>query len=332
MSNVLTDQNDSSTSKLRRAPRLTKLGNTNNRALRYEVIRDETAEFGLAEAEAYLSLDPIPGERSVDSTAVQSLVDHIKNGTYNENSVVIATVWLGNVEHRLNGQHTAWAVASMEGKVVLELRQTVYKVTSEAQMKRLYATFDAGKPRTRQHLLKAMMVDLDCVEGIPPSMVARVSNGFKHWHYPARVDYLRVTPQQVAATIDQSHSDLFNTVGMYYAEAFKHCSLVKRASLVAAMFATFDKLPTRATEFWDPIVHNIGLTSKDDPRYRLREYLERTTLSSRNPNGKKSVRVNDDDVYNTAINMWNKWRTGDQVRQTIRILRGGSNKTRPKVK
>jgi len=53
------------------------------------------------------------------------------------------------------------------------------------------------------------------------------------------------------------------------------------------------------------------LTSKEDARWLLREYLEGVTIDK--PSGNKMV-VDPETCYKIAIQAWNKWRTKEAVR------------------
>jgi len=96
---------------------------------------------------------------------------------------------------------------------------------------------------------------------------------------------------------------------------------MKRAGVVAALFATFDKLGGKAAEFWDPVANGLGISEKTDPRYMLREYLN-THGQSKGARAVASTTmfVGAEDTYRICISAWNKWRTGEKQSRTYQTL------------
>jgi hypothetical protein len=110
-------------------------------------------------------------------------------------------------------------------------------------------------------------------------------------------------------------SELFTLVGIFGCQAWKESRFMLRKPVVAAMFETFGKVPTIASEFWETIATGLRIDSKLDARYKLREDLLKKYTPI--PTGRKlsDVKRNmtDEQVYRLCIVAWNRWRKDEKV-------------------
>ena len=80
---------------------------------------------------------------------------------------------------------------------------------------------------------------------------------------------------------------------------------------------TFNKVVSKSVEFWTPIYDGLNLDSKNDPRYRLKEYLERTVSQCRTGRHDIGTLVKtQEDIYRACIACWNHWRRGEELSTT----------------
>ena len=107
---------------------------------------------------------------------------------------------------------------------------------------------------------------------------------------------------------------------------------MKRASIVAAMFTTFNKAVKDSKEFWDAVRDGIGFDQKHDPRLKLRNSLMTAKISQmgeRHTNRKGSAKVVlGEELIRWSINAWNAWRKGE----SLTVLRAHLKSDRPKAK
>lgn len=282
-------------------------------ALTAEKVRDTTSKFTVDKAVEYIELRVFPGERDVSDAHVQHLVDEINSGRFNWDVVIMARAELRGVTYKINGQHTAWARLAVPDEPSPVVREIVYRVDSDEQLKALYATFDRAKPRSDTHLTRLELLGTAAADGLAPRTVTRITPGFKLWKYPVREQYARVGPAEIAAVVNQQYAKLFNLVGKFYATFDKNgLAVMERSPVVAAMFETFDRFPSVAPAFWRDTIDGTNLV-KSDARWHLRRYLETSTLGKfSNVPGVKIV--NTEEMYLTCLAAWNRWRKNEEVK------------------
>ena len=292
--------------------------------LKLDVVLDRVGKFDHAAATKFLELETFGDERVVSDQHVQRLSDEIRLGTFNETNVVIATAQLGSKTFAINGQHTAWSVLSQPKDFLLNVRQIVYRVTNEEQLRLLYATFDRNKVRSDSHVTQVIASTLPMAEGLWPSKIGYLANAFAFWQWETESERRRLTAQQVVGVIDRDYRELFKKVGACYMRNGVK-SPIARSSVLAAMFATFSVVPTRANEFWDIVGSGVGFgDDKGHPAYQLRELLNKLGRHTGRVQDRKAL--TNEEVYRICISSWNRWRKNERMLSTPR-----ASKDRQKV-
>jgi hypothetical protein len=282
-------------------------------ALDAEKVRDGAVVLTTAKAVEYIELRVFPGEREVSDTHVQTLVDEMNRGRFNWDVVILARAELRGVVYKINGQHTSWARLALPDEPSPSVREVVYRVGSDEQLKALYATFDRAKPRSDTHLTRLELLGTAATDGLSARTITKVTPGFKAWKYPNREDYRRVGPAEVAAIVNAQYPKLFNTVGKFFAGVdVAAAPLADRSPVLAALFETFDRFPSLAPEFWRDCLEGTNLV-KTDARWHLRKYLEASSLSRKGSNTDKKI-VTNEEMYLTCLAAWNRWRKNEEVR------------------
>jgi hypothetical protein len=284
--------------------------------LKLDVVYDRQVPLDHAKAVEYLDLPTLASEREVVDAHVQFLLDEMRRGTFNPLLVVLSTVVCDGKVYKLNGQHVCWAVLFMPEGFSVEVREIRYRCTNEEQMKQLYATYDRLRARNDAHLAKIFLVGTEAVEGVWPSTTAKLALACKFWLHGDEKIRRRVSPDQLSAQIQRECPQVFRQVGLFH-QTNHEIPHMRRTPILAAMFATFQKLPTKAAEFWQPVADGLELTAKTDPRWVLRDML--LYANSRTVATKKRRVYSTEDVYGLAIVAWNKWRRGEKAQMTLRV-------------
>lgn len=301
----------------------------NGQRLQTDVISDSiSVVMDFTKMMEYINLPVFPGEREVTDSQVQYLFDCMEKGIYNWSNLQIAKILLNGVTYKGNGQHSAWAGTFMCEKhpgfaSPPTVRETIYRVRNEEQMRALYATFDRNKVRSDGHINKVLLVNREVMKGVHNSSISKLVSGLKLWHWASYAERQRLLPDHIAAYIDGEIGPLFRTVAFFLQDTCKDCTMVWRQGVVAAMFATFEKAAMKATEFWSPVVTGLNLTKKTDPRWKLRDWLQRVSVGG-GRSGATEV-VSAEQMSWVCMSQWNRWRKGDDT-SVIRPL-----EERPKV-
>jgi hypothetical protein len=132
--------------------------------------------------------------------------------------------------------------------------------------------------------------------------------------FPNEKDRGRIQAQEVATLIKKEYTGLFQQVGEFLKKNYR-AKHVLRQPVVAAMLDNFQRVPTIATQFWQPICDGLNLNEASDPRYQLKKYLENTALAMKTRDTSRVV--GSEEMYNICIPVWNAWRKNEK-RQTLR--------------
>ena len=294
--------------------------------LQYKLLEDRKVNLTKDRAFEFLELKTFEGERAVRDLHVQYLYDEFVAGRFMWHQANIASAVLNGETFRVNGQHTCWMrvnISEAHEPVKADVRELVYEVKDEEQLKALYSTFDRNAPRTVGHVSTVMLLGTEASTHIPHSYIKSLLAGFRlfeseDWRTTRR-------PTELVESIKQKHAALFNVVGRFFADMYEYHTFVRRAGVVGAMFATFNRGVEKATKFWHPVFTGLDLEKLTDARYKLREFL--STHGHGIQRGKSAVTA--EQGYRVCINCWNNWLDNTLVK-AIKIP-DTSNK-RPSIK
>lgn len=296
-----------------------KIDNARNRSLKYDVLSDKTVTLNKVKAEEYVELPIFEGERPVSDQHVQTLYDHMRANTFNFSAVTLASAHLGDVRYKINGQHTCWAAYYMPDSLQVQVREIVYRVNNLDALKSLYSSYDAGKPRTKGHLVHVMLSGKDFVQDLSQRDIGAIASGLRLWLYPSDRDQRRLTAIQLATTIEKDYAELFATVSQAYVLAYRENKDMRRLSVAGAMCATYAKAVKASEEFWNGVSIGFGITGPTDPRHQLRKTLARVVFSgTKNRSLTGQLLASDEQIYSLCVHAWNKWRAGEEMVQALR--------------
>jgi hypothetical protein len=293
--------------------------------LKYKVLSDEEINLTKEAAYKFLELTTFVGERAVRERHVQFLFDEWSANRFLWQNIIIASAKVAgrDEEYRINGQHTCWMrvhVPERYEPLDCRVRVMCYQVADEEQLRTLYSVFDRGAPRTQGHIGQVILLGTKAGEGVPKRLFGLLVSGFKlFWDQAGRRANLSMNDW--CGLIENNYGTLFNVVGRWaggHIDATRH---MKRAAVVAAMFATFEKNVQASDEFWGRVADGINLPTKTDPRYQLRNYL----LTHGHSIVSGLEKVSQEEVVCVCLNLWNHWRNNESV-TTVKGL-----SERPKV-
>ena len=295
--------------------------------LEYKIVKDEEVDLTVDRAYKFLEQSTFQGERPVREGHVQFLYDEAVAGQFLWHLVTVASARLDEKVYRINGQHTCWMRVHLDGfKGKALVREITYKVEDGEQLRALYSAYDRNAPRTTAHVGRVQLIGAGATEGIPDSYIGGLISGYRGWvsgNFKGRRGRSN-SITDIIASIKDRHSDLFNIVGRFFVMHYDDAIFVRRSAIIAAMFATFDKVVKPSDEFWSPIFTGLQLEDKNDHRYQLRRYIE----SHSHTIGRGKDVITQEDLFRVCINMWNHWRAGHRI-SSVRVPGG---EERPKVK
>ena len=285
---------------------------------KHVVISDKLVTLDQAKAIEYIDLPIFEQERDSDRRWVQSYLDEMKAGVFNFTATSLASAWLGDVRYKVNGQHTCWAFGFMPKNYKVTMREVIYRVKSEEALRQLYITYDAGKPRSKQHQTQILAADKDFCEGLTASFASKMCGALTFWTTPNDNTRRRVGVRKSMAIAEKDYPELFGCVGNFAQAASKENSALKRMPVLAAMLGTFERSGRASIEFWQAVADGLTIPAKTDVRYQLRKQL--LNMQSRHVTAVTTGKPqpSDEKLYLICLAAWNKWRRGETSRSAIR--------------
>ncbi len=216
---------------------------------------------------------------------------------------------------RLNGQHTCWArlVAEDEGldpKTRCPVQLLRYEAKTTEDIRRLYASIDSGRPRSQGVKVNAYLAGTEEFQDVSKGTLRLMAQGIGVWLWPEYDIRALHGAEDRSYLLLKDHYKVASAVAAFLESAQpseqKH---FKRAPVAAAMFATFNKAPQIALEFWKNVRDGLGIQDKADPQRILRDWLMQASLAKSLYNGDLKT-VSQEDMYRACIYRWNDHRAG----------------------
>jgi hypothetical protein len=226
-----------------------------------------------------------------------------------------------NINFRLNGQHCSWArlCADEEGlppDTRCPVQWLKYEAATVQDMRKLYASLDRGKARNQSNVVVSWLAGTDEFPGYSKQLLRLLAQGIGAWQWESRHSRKLHQGDERSAMLLTTHNKLALMVGGMLKEVkpseAKH---VLRAPVVAAMFATFNKAQKDSVEFWQVVRDGLGVGSKTDARYTLRNWLMNASLAkSQVVNGDSKILLAEEMLRGCLV-AWNAYRAGRELKQ-----------------
>jgi hypothetical protein len=320
------------------------------------LVKEWKAEFTHAQASRVLEelkpleMNGISIDRPLRDNHVEYLLNCAKRGTFHPELVTIISCicdepfgdYPAGTEFRQNGQHTAWMRLYLDESWPCKVNFKQYRAKTGVDMRMLYASIDRGAPRTQGNVISSILAGTDQFIGCNHKLMRLLASGLSFWLEPGKAGEYgpRYDADDLAYQMKTGYKEVINHVINWIMKANEVThgrervrKNILRAAVVAALYETFSKLPSRAHEFWNLVRDGIGATSINDPRHKLYEFLREATVVSnkggmgvgRNA-GKRAVTP--EEMYRATILSWNAWRDGNELKTIRPVL----SSKRPKAK
>jgi hypothetical protein len=250
-------------------------------------------------------------ERPLDDKRLDYLKGQIMAGQATVFNWAIA-VRPDETERRINGQHSSDILAKLDGDMPsgLMVNLSRYKVDDERDEILLFRQFDPkGSLRSRGDIAGAyQMMEAD-LRAVPRPAAKSAAEGIA-WYLGRKVG--------VPVPKGDEVYDLFHTpeyapfvVWMGNVLTMKTPEL-KKAPVVGAIFATWEKDPEAAKEFW----HNVSRGGEDFAEKAPTTTLDRWLQETKTPKRRKSP-ITDTQLYQGCVFAWNAQRNGKTAIERI---------------
>jgi hypothetical protein len=284
--------------------------------LKYSVVSDTEVALTKEQAYQFLELETFEGERQVNERHVQNLFNQWAAGRFMWEHVIIGTCDCNGHTYRINGQHTCWMRVNITKDIDPKVRVMHYKVNDAEQLRALYCVFDRAKSRTPSHIVRASLSGTRLAAELWPSVLDRLTSGFRMWRWDNYEEWNAIQPEDLVTLVEGEYNNIFRVVGFCFQELYEW-KYIRKAAIIAAMFATFSVSVKASLEFWRAVGAGLGLDDRNDARYKLRRYLEDKTQSKDGMS--KKDRVTSEETYRASVHCWNHWRKGTPIVAGIKL-------------
>lgn len=260
------------------------------------------------EAEAFLAMNNFPGQRDLNQIKARQYADMMENGTMRPVDIAVLTMPSG-VKYLANGQHVCTAII-LYGKQ-FPARIDFYKCDTDRDAWILFGSFDVHASRTEKHIIKAArgLFTNDKLHTIPLRTLS--SLGAAMFYIEAgdgsRPDFRAKVPAKTckADAIDRNSKELLEASFVIGPETSG--SPLTRVGVATAIVMTNRANFSKSQVFWEQVRTGESL-KRNDPAYKLREWLRTPSISATKNSGGTGGHVSQ---YAASVAFWNSFITGE---------------------
>lgn len=265
-------------------------------------------------SELAMQVAQMPGsatERPLDDRRLDYLKGQIMAGQATVFHWAIA-VRPDNSERRINGQHSSHVTSKLNGDLPegLMVNLSHYKVDDERDEILLFRQFDPkGSLRSKGDIAGAYQMMETDLRAVPRPAAKTAAEGIA-WYLSRKVGVPVPKGDEVYDLFHQPEYGPF-IVWMGNVLTMKTPEL-KKAPVVAAIYATYEKDPDAAREFW----HNVSRGGEEFAEKAPTTMLDRWLQETKVPKRRKSP-IADTELYQGCVFAWNAQRNGKAAIERI---------------
>ena len=269
------------------------------------------------------------GDRKLKQNHVDFLVRQMLRSTFHAEWVTVITCSINGTTYRMNGQHTAWARLEMPEDWPCKVDFMEYEAQSMDDMRTLYSSIDRASPRTRANVIESYIAGTEEFMDIKSSTLRVMPSGFTLWMWTTIHERKQYDGDDIAFLLRTDYYDLAMKVCAFLDSVGRRdTDHVFRGPVVGAMFATFNKAPQIAKDFWAPVADGTGIEKKNDPRLRLRNELMKAAVGVGVGAASSKKKVSQEFMLRLCLVAWNAYREDRE----LRVLRANEKGKRPTAK
>lgn len=282
----------------------------------YRLTSAKKVKFTKDFATSFLEMPAFVAERPLRDGHVEELIKAAKRGDFHAELVQLASAHCryDKTYRRLNGQHTCWMRQYMPDDWEITVSCLVYEVDSEDEFRRLYSTFDRGAARTSAHIINARLLGTEEFSEFTKHDLGLIVKGYAAFKMQTgkvgNPDTLADAMTGEGLKLCKLVQRVINATQVHHTGVGAH---LRRAGIIGAMFVTCQKNFEQSLIFWQKVADGLGATSKDDPPFKLRDYIIKSP-KGRETAGKEAV-ITKEDLLRLCIVAWNNWRKGEPMKQ-----------------
>jgi len=266
--------------------------------------RPKTQKVTAKLAKSFAEMDPAPHDRPLSERRLQVYQRLLAAGEFRPVTWASALCLETGGVYRVNGKHTSTLLSGCDPMPEFYVTVEEYECDTLEDVAKLYATFDSKMMSRTARDINASFAA--CVPELAPLSPYNVSTAVSGMAYCLWGEEAYSHQPAERAELMLEYPEFVLWINGYVGSKNKP---LNRAAVAAAMFATWRKSRSAATEFWNAVREETG-TSPDLPDRKLAKWLGQSGVNY----GKGAARVKkvgNREFYVKCLHAWNAWRRGE---------------------
>lgn len=267
----------------------------------------------------FYDMEPCPDDRPYTSKRAAVIKGAIIKGTFRVADFASVYCRATKKTYRVNGKHTAIVLADLNGKFPAGLHAMVerYEADGLEDVAEIYATFDHRRSsRSPSEINRVFAGSSPELAEIPRRIANTAVSGmsFAIWEQ----DSIRHEADERAKLLLE-HREFV----VWVAAIISKSPHLMRASVVAAMFRTYQRTKKAATEFWQQVTDENHASNKHPTRVLARWLLTHDVYAGAHHTGRQQL-DSPRGMFIRCLVAWNAWRQG---RESVELIYNPESKT-----
>lgn len=245
------------------------------------------------------------GQRDLDRNWTIALGEAINKGTLTKGNIAFAQNGQGE-RFLVNGQHTCQAIVNADQSLMCTIDD--YHCETSDDIWRLYATFDVGKQRGEQTIMKAArgLFKSESLRDVPLAIMASCGTSLLLLGDSTSPCFtFKRVPRTVKPELIEKHvHDV-----LYVRTLLAEIDMKPTIPILIPIIASHRGLPEKADDFWRRVLGGFGL-EKNSPEWKLNRELgpqkSTVTKAALGPGGM----IRNFTTWNLCVAWWNSFITG----------------------
>jgi len=270
----------------------------------FKLIKRSQIRVGIKEAEEFQSINNFEGQRTIDEKHLRELIEKMNDGRFLDGDIAVATLlYKQNEKVLMNGQHITLAILNSKKQIIATLKEYECPTAEDASL--LFRQFDSHRSRSLNNCVK---VEANALGIKWPGKIVTLILGAglekDMKYYLTKEKKIECLKEYIKE--GNFINKLLTKQGRIMTKEAKH---LLRIATITAMMLTYEKSASDSEDFWIPVIFGENL-KKEDPRYKIRNYLMQTSIGR----GRGASHITDiattKEMISKCIHAWNAFRNG----------------------
>lgn len=267
----------------------------------------------------FVEMEPVPHDRPLSEKRLQVYERILRAGDFRTVTWASVACHETNCTYRVNGKHTATLLSKLDKLPEFHVTVERYGAEDLKDVANLYNTFDSSlASRTSGDINMAFAATIGELRGLAPRLVNLAVSAIAANRWDE--NELRKVPPAERAEQLVDHTDFVVWLNKLIPSAGPGGGVnsttahIRRAPVAAAMFATYQRAPRLADQFW-LAVKEESAPDRDDSTRTLARFLIRARIGGGRGGAKMAdtKTVTNRELYAKCVHAWNAWRKGEQL-------------------